>query len=121
MQKTAIKNWLPDDQPREKLFLKGAETLSNAELLAILINTGNKSHTAIEIARYLLEDVHNNLQTLAKMTVTEILNLKIHGIGKSKAVAIRAALELGVRKNMTVHKKLRLNRVAMWLRICKLS
>jgi DNA repair protein RadC len=105
MQKTAIKNWAPEDQPREKLFLKGAETLSNAELLAILINNGNKTNTALEIAMNLLQDVHNNLQALSKLSVTEIMNLKINGIGKSKAVAITAALELGVRRNMSVNKK----------------
>lgn len=106
MQKTAIKNWLPEDQPREKLFLKGAETLSNAELLAILINNGNKSNTAMEIAMQLLQDVHNNLQALSKLSVAEIMNLKINGIGKSKAVAITAALELGVRRNMSLNKKI---------------
>lgn len=105
MQKTTIKNWLPEDQPREKLFLRGAETLSNAELLAILINNGNKNHTAMEIAMCLLQDVHNNLQALSKLSVAEIMNLKINGIGKSKAVAITAALELGVRRNMALNKK----------------
>lgn len=106
MQKTAIKNWLPEDQPREKLFLKGAETLSNAELLAILINNGNKTNTAMEIAMLLLQDVHNNLQALSKLSVAEIMNLKINGIGKSKAVAITAALELGVRRNMSLNKRI---------------
>lgn len=106
MQKTAIKNWSPEDQPREKLYLKGAETLSNAELLAILINNGNKTNTAMEIAICLLQDVHNNLLALSKLSVAEIINLKINGIGKSKAVAIAAALELGVRRNMLVNKKI---------------
>lgn len=105
MQKTAIKNWFPEDQPREKLFLKGAETLSNAELLAILINNGNKTNSAMEIAMLLLQDVHNNLQALSKLSVAEIMNLKINGIGKSKAVVITAALELGVRRNMSANKK----------------
>jgi DNA repair protein RadC len=105
MQKTAIKNWSPEDQPREKLVLKGAETLSNAELLAILINNGNKTHTAVEIARELLQHVHNNLQLLANLSMEEILNCRINGLGKSKAVGIIAALELGVRRNMAINKK----------------
>ncbi|MEI8075285.1 MAG: DNA repair protein RadC [Bacteroidota bacterium] len=105
MQKTAIKNWSPEDQPREKLVLKGAETLSNAELLAILINNGNKTNTAVEIARELLLHVHNNLQLLANLSMEEILNCRINGLGKSKAVGIIAALELGVRRNMATNKK----------------
>jgi DNA repair protein RadC len=105
MQKTAIKNWSPEDQPREKLLLKGAETLSNAELLAILINNGNKTNTALEIALQLMQHVHNNLQGLANMSVAEMLNFPINGLGKSKAVIIAAALELGVRRNMAIKKK----------------
>jgi DNA repair protein RadC len=105
MQKTAIKNWSPEDQPREKLLLKGAETLSNAELLAILINNGNKTNTALEIAMLLMQNVHNNLQGLANLSVAEMMNFQINGIGKSKAVVIAAALELGVRRNMALKKK----------------
>ena len=105
MQKNAIKNWSPEDQPREKLLLKGAETLSNAELLAILINNGNKTNTALEIAMLLLQNVHNNLQGLCNLSVAEILNFKINGLGRSKAVSIVAALELGVRRNMAIKKK----------------
>lgn len=105
MQKTSIKNWSPDDQPREKLLLKGAETLSNAELLAILINTGNKTNTAMEIAIGLMQNVHNNLQGLSNLSVVEMINFKINGLGKSKAVTIAAALELGVRRNMAIKKK----------------
>ena len=105
MQKTSIKNWSPDDQPREKLLLKGAETLSNAELLAILINTGNKTNTAMEIAIGLMQNVHNNLQGLSNLSVVEMINFKINGLGKSKAVTIAAAIELGVRRNMAIKKK----------------
>lgn len=106
MQKTTIKNWSPEDQPREKLLLKGAETLSNAELLAILINNGNKTNTAMEIAIDLMQNVHNNLQGLANISVTEMLNFKINGLGRSKAVTIAAALELGIRRNMATKKKI---------------
>jgi DNA repair protein RadC len=105
MQKTSIKNWSLEDQPREKLQLKGAETLSNVELLAIIINNGNKTNTAIEIAMQLMQYVHNNLQSLANLSVEEILNFQINGLGKTKAVAIAAAMELGVRRNMAVKKK----------------
>ncbi|MCX6205770.1 MAG: DNA repair protein RadC [Bacteroidetes bacterium] len=105
MQKTSIKNWSPEDQPREKLLLKGAETLSNAELLAILINNGNKTNTAMEIAIGLMQNVHNNLQGLSNLSVVEMINFKINGLGKSKAVTIAAALELGVRRNMAIKKK----------------
>lgn len=105
MQKTAIKNWSPEDQPREKLLLKGAETLSNVELLAILINNGNKTNTALEIALLLMQNVHNNLQGLTNLSVAEMLNFQINGLGKSKAVMIAAALELGVRRNMALKKK----------------
>jgi len=105
MQKSSIKTWSPEDQPREKLLLKGAVSLSNAELLAIIINNGNKTHTAIEIAMQLLQHVHNNMQLLANLSVAELLNFKINGIGKSKAVSIAAALEIGVRRNMAMKKK----------------
>lgn len=105
MQKTSIKSWSPEDQPREKLMRKGAETLSDAELLAILINHGNKTNTALEIAFQLMQNVHNNLTQLSKLSVSEILNFKINGLGRSKAVGIAAALELGVRRNMALNKK----------------
>ena len=105
MQKTSIKSWSPEDQPREKLMRKGAETLSNAELLAILINHGNKTNTALEIAMQLMENEHNNFHQLSMLSVSEILNFKINGLGKSKAIGIAAALELGVRRNMSIHKK----------------
>ena len=105
MQKSSIKSWSLEDQPREKLVGKGAETLSNAELLAILINTGNSKHTALEIAMQLMQNVHNNLHQLSQLSVAEILNFNINGLGKSRAVGIAAALELGVRRNMCVHQK----------------
>jgi DNA repair protein RadC len=105
MYKSTIKSWSPEDQPREKLMRKGAETLSNVELIAILINTGNKTNTALEIAQQLMQNVHNNLPQLSNLSVAEILNLKINGLGKSKAVGIAAAMELGVRRNMALNKK----------------
>ena len=85
MSKTSIKNWAIDDQPREKLLLKGAETLSVAELLAVILNNGTKHQTALDLAKELMQHVHNNLQNLGNSSVSEIINLKIKGLGKAKA------------------------------------
>ncbi|MEI7629351.1 MAG: DNA repair protein RadC [Bacteroidota bacterium] len=105
MYKPTMKSWSPEDQPREKLMRKGAETLTNVELLAILINNGNRTNTALEIGMQLMRNVNNNLHQLSNLSVAELLNFKINGLGKSKAVAIAAAIELGVRRNMSVNKK----------------
>ena len=92
----SIKNWAKDERPREKLLTHGAETLSNSELIAILINHGTKSKSAIELARDVLGLGKNNLQELGKLTVKELM--KIKGIGEAKAIAIAAALEIGRRR-----------------------
>ncbi|MEI6586857.1 MAG: DNA repair protein RadC [Sediminibacterium sp.] len=105
MSKTSIKNWSTDDQPREKLLLKGAETLTTTELLAILINNGTKQQSALELAQELMQHVHNNLQNLGNSSVNELVNLKIKGLGKAKAISIVAALELGIRRSMVLKKK----------------
>ncbi|MCX6335699.1 MAG: DNA repair protein RadC [Bacteroidetes bacterium] len=105
MSKTSIKNWITDDQPREKLLLKGAETLTVTELLAILINNGTKQQNALELAQELMQHVHNNLQNLGNSSVQELVNLKIKGLGKAKAISIVAALELGIRRSVVVKKK----------------
>ncbi|GEO10466.1 RadC family protein [Segetibacter aerophilus] len=105
MLQTGIKNWAIDDRPREKLALKGAESLSNSELLAILINNGTTDKSAVDLSKELLSSVENNLQRLAKLSVKEMVNLKIKGLGPVKAVTIAAALELGVRRNMADNKK----------------
>ena len=106
MSKTSIKNWSTDDQPREKLLLKGAETLTATELLAILINNGTKQQNALELAQELMQHVHNNLQNLGNSSVNELVNLKIKGLGKAKAISIVAALELGIRRSMVLKKKI---------------
>ena len=106
MSKTSIKNWIIDDQPREKLLLKGAETLTATELLAILINNGTKQQNALELAQELMQHVHNNLQNLGNSSVSELVNLKIKGLGKAKAISIVAALELGIRRSMVLKKKI---------------
>ncbi len=105
MNKQSIKNWAIDDRPREKLALKGAESLSNSELLAILINNGSVEKSAVDLAKELLAAVENNLQRLAKLSVKDMVNLKIKGLGPAKAITIAAALELGVRRNMADNKK----------------
>lgn len=93
-----IKDWAIEDQPLWKLQNKGARHLSNVELLAIIIQHGTAQQNALELSRSLLHATHNQLQKLAKLSVKDILNLKIKGIGKVKAIRIHAAIELGSRR-----------------------
>lgn len=95
---TSIKNWAVDDRPREKLVQKGVQALSNAELLAILINTGSKDRSALDIAKDILQHSQQNLIELGKLTLTDIQ--KIKGIGETKAVSLLAALEIGKRRHL---------------------
>lgn len=97
---TSIKNWAIDDRPREKLLFKGAEMLSNSELLAILINNGNKEKSAVHLAQEVLKLGQDNLNELGKLTLKEIQQIK--GIGIAKAITIAAALELGRRRHATL-------------------
>jgi DNA repair protein RadC len=94
--KHSIKQWAKDDRPREKLLLKGAENLSDSELLAILIHNGTKDKTAVDLGKAILKLGKDNLNELGKLTVKELM--KIKGIGEAKAIAIAAALELGRRR-----------------------
>jgi DNA repair protein RadC len=105
MEKQSIKNWAIDDRQREKLALNGADSLSNSELLAILINNGTQDKSAVDLAKELLAAVGNSLQKLAGLSVKEMVNLKIKGLGPAKAITIAAALELGVRRSMADNKK----------------
>ena len=105
MQKQSIKEWAIDDRPREKLVTRGAENLSNSELIAILLQNGTVNKSAVDLAKELLTCTDNNLQKLGKLTVKDIVNLKIKGLGPAKAVSIAAALELGIRRSMAEHKK----------------
>ncbi|MFH1005005.1 MAG: DNA repair protein RadC [Bacteroidota bacterium] len=91
-----IKSWAEADRPREKLLLKGRHTLTDAELLAILIRTGTKKETAIDLAKKILNDAKNNLNELSKFTVHDIMKYK--GMGEAKAITIIAALEIGRRR-----------------------
>jgi len=102
-KKTGITGWAVTDRPREKLMLKGPRTLSEAELLAILIRTGRKDKNAVEIARELLRLSKNDLNELGKRSVRELM--KIKGIGLAKAVTIAAALELGRRRQSAASLK----------------
>ncbi|MEO8721592.1 MAG: DNA repair protein RadC [Ginsengibacter sp.] len=93
---TTIKNWAADDRPREKLLLKGKESLSDSELLAILINSGNKDESALDVAKKILKLGYNNLDELGKISIKELMSVK--GIGEARAVTLVAALEIGRRR-----------------------
>ena len=98
MDKFTIAEWAEEDRPREKMMRLGAETLSNAELLAILIGSGSTDESAVDLMKRLLNDSNNNLNTLGKMTIHQLMNYK--GIGEAKAITILAACELGKRRQM---------------------
>lgn len=91
-----IREWSPEDRPREKLLLKGTSALSEAELVAILIGSGTTKTSAVELAKKVLQLSKNNLNELARMGVKDLM--KIKGIGEAKAITIVAALELGRRR-----------------------
>lgn len=92
----SIKNWSQDDQPREKLLYKGKATLSDAELLAILIGSGNRDESAVALCKRIFASVNNNLSDLGRLSIAQLMEFK--GIGEAKAITIVAALELGRRR-----------------------
>ncbi len=92
----SIKNWSQDDQPREKLLYKGKQVLSDAELVAILIGSGNREESAVGLCKRILASVNNNLTELGKLSIKQLMEFK--GIGEAKAITIIAALELGRRR-----------------------
>jgi len=92
----SIKNWSDDDKPREKLVHKGRSVLSNAELIAILIGSGTKNETAVDLSKRILASTNNNLNELGKVSIKQLMKFK--GIGEAKAVSIAAALEIGRRR-----------------------
>ncbi|MGI6520002.1 MAG: RadC family protein [Fermentimonas sp.] len=100
MSKLSIKQWAEEDRPREKLLLKGVSALSDSELLAILIGSGNDKQSAVELSKEILLEAGNDLNRLARMGVTDLVN-NFRGIGHAKAVTIIAALELGRRRKTT--------------------
>lgn len=93
-----IKHWAEDDRPREKLIAKGPTNLSDAELLAILIASGSRNESAVDLCKRILNSVGNNLGELAKLSVPDLMKFK--GIGDAKAITIVAALELGKRRRL---------------------
>ncbi len=92
----SIKNWSQEDQPREKLRDKGKAVLSDAELVAILIGSGNRDESAVALCKRILASVDNNLSELGKLSIKQLMEFK--GIGEAKAISIAAALELGRRR-----------------------
>lgn len=92
----SIKNWSDDDKPREKLIHKGRSVLSDAELIAILIGSGSRSESAVELSKRILASTENNLNELGRLSITQLMKFK--GIGEAKAVTIAAALEIGRRR-----------------------
>ncbi len=97
MKKLSIKSWALDDRPREKMLLKGQTSLSDAELIAILIGSGNRDESAVALSKRILGSVNNNLHQLSKLSINELMNFK--GVGEAKAISIITALELGKRRH----------------------
>ena len=95
-ERLTITQWAEEDRPREKMMLHGVSALSNAELLAILIGSGNTEESAVELMRKVLADYSNNLNELGKASIDELCRYK--GIGPAKAITILAASELGKRR-----------------------
>ncbi|MFC1225043.1 MULTISPECIES: RadC family protein [Pedobacter] len=101
-QKLGIKLWAEEDRPREKLLLHGRRHLTDAELIAILIGSGNKNETAVDLSKRILSFYDNNLTKLGKASILELSRFK--GIGEAKALTIIAALELGLRRKETTEE-----------------
>jgi DNA repair protein RadC len=95
--KLSVKDWSPDDQPREKLLLKGVNSLSDTELLAIIIGSGSRDESVVQLSQRILQSAENNINQLGKFSVKHLIT-HFKGIGEAKAVSIVAALELGKRR-----------------------
>lgn len=98
-QPLSIKSWAEEDRPREKLMLKGQHSLTDAELLAILLGSGSRHETAVDLAKHILAGSGNDLRELGKRTLGELQKFK--GVGEAKAITILAAMELGRRRQLT--------------------
>lgn len=98
MEKLNINQWAEEDRPREKMAAQGAENLTNAELLAILIGSGSTKESAVDLMKRMLTGCNNNLNTLGKLTIHDLM--QYNGIGEAKAVTILAACELGKRRQL---------------------
>ena len=97
-----IKSWAEEDRPREKMLQKGKNNLSDAELLAILISSGNREETAVGLAQRILKSTDQNLNQLGKQSISDLMQFK--GIGQAKAIIIAAALEIGRRRQLSLIK-----------------
>ena len=98
MEKLNINQWAAEDRPREKMMALGAQALSDAELLAILVGSGSPQEDAVSLMKRILNDCNNNLNTLGKMTLRQLC--EYNGVGPAKAITILAACELGKRRQM---------------------
>jgi len=96
-KRLSIREWAEDDRPREKMMKNGSQSLSDVELLAILIGSGNKDESAVELSRRILRECKDNLNELAQMSISQMCK-QFKGIGPAKAITIKAALELGKRR-----------------------
>ena len=99
----SIKSWAEDDRPREKLLLKGRSSLSDAELIAILLGSGSRTVSAVDLAKQILASVSNDLNHLAQLSINDLKEFK--GIGEAKAISIVSALELGRRRKHMISSK----------------
>lgn len=99
MEKLSVKSWAEEDRPREKFMQKGRHTLSDAELVAILLGSGSREESAVELARRILQGCDNDLQALGRLRLQDLT--AFHGMGNAKAITLMAALELGRRRRET--------------------
>lgn len=97
-EKYSIKQWSEDDRPREKLLNKGRNSLTDSELLAILIGSGNRNESAVDLCKRILRDHNNKLSEISRLNVEQLQKYK--GIGEAKAISIIAALEIGKRRRL---------------------
>lgn len=100
----SLNQWADEDKPREKLLSKGKATLTEAELIAILLRSGSRNETVVELSKKLLLNCNNNLDKLARLSVQDILDMKLKGIGETKAITLVAAMELGRRRQTSEAK-----------------
>lgn len=112
----SIKNWSEDDQPREKLLYKGKSALSDAELVAILIGSGSRNESAVDLCKRILQQNNNQLHQLQKQSIQQLMQFK--GIGEAKAITIVAALELAKRLQLSETKEL--TKIGSSTDVCKL-
>ncbi|HEY5510231.1 MAG TPA: DNA repair protein RadC [Prolixibacteraceae bacterium] len=97
--KVGIKTWAVEDRPREKMISRGISSLTDAELIAILISSGNSNESAVELSRRIMESNHHNLHELGKLNCDELKRFR--GIGPAKAITLLAAMEIGRRRNQS--------------------